>query len=292
MKAFCPLGPVVLLACLSAFAEPAEILLIAGRPSHPPAQHEFRAGMLLIQRSLHEIKDVQIRARLATNGWPADSSAFDNVDAVVIYADGGAGHPAIQEDRMTLLNGLASKGVGLGFMHYGVEVPQGDPGRAMQNWIGGYYEHQFSVNPMWSPNFDQFPDHPITRGVQPFSIRDEWYFNMRFRPEQEGIVPILVATPSDEVRDGPYVWPHGPYPHIQAAKGRAEIMMWVTERPDGGRGLGFTGGHFHRNWGDPNFRKVVLNGLLWLAKVEVPAGGAETEVSPEDLKRNLDPKQP
>jgi hypothetical protein len=34
--------------------------------------------------------------------------------------------------------------------------------------------------------------------------------------------------------------------------------MWVYERPDGGRRFGFTGGHTHANWGNPNQRKVML----------------------------------
>ncbi len=104
-------------------------------------------------------------------------------------------------------------------------------------------------------------------------------------------VPILVATPSADVRDGPYVYPKGPYPHIQAAQGRSEAMMWAVERSDGGRGFGFTGGHFHDNWGNDEFRKVVLNGLLWLAKAEVPSGGVESTVTREDLDANLDPKR-
>lgn len=270
-------------------AEPTRILLIAGRPSHGPGDHEFRAGMLLIQRSLNSLPGLQ--ATVASNGWPTQPSVFDGVAAVALYADGGAGHPAIQEDRMQFISQLARKGIGLGFMHYGVEVPKGDPGRAMQEWIGGYYEHEFSCNPMWSPEFASFPDHPVARGVKPFSIRDEWYFNMRFREDLAGVRPILVAKPSDAVRDGPYVWPKGPYPHIQASKGRDEVMMWVRERTDGGRGFGFTGGHFHRNWGQPDFRKVVLNALLWIAKVEVPAGGVEVAVAPEELTRNLDPKK-
>ncbi len=274
---------------LSAHADPNRILLIAGRPSHGPGDHEFRAGMLLIQRSLNQLSGVQ--AIVASNGWPVSADAFDGVSAVAIYADGGAGHPAIQEERMNFIHGLARKGIGLGFMHYGVEVPKGDPGRAMQEWIGGYYEHEFSCNPMWSPEFKSFPDHPVTRGVQPFSIRDEWYFNMRFREDMKGITPILVATPDDAVRNGPYVWPQGPYPHIQGAKGRSESMMWVREREDGGRGFGFTGGHFHRNWGNPEFRKVVLNGLLWIAKSDVPARGAEVAVDVAELERNLDPKK-
>lgn len=102
--------------------------------------------------------------------------------------------------------------------------------------------------------------------------------------------PILVAQPSDQVRGGPYVYPKGPYPHIQAASGRAEAMMWAVERPDGGRGFGFTGGHFHDNWGNNDFRKTVLNALVWLAKVEVPAEGIASSVTPADLDANLDPK--
>lgn len=272
----------------SALAEPARILLIAGRPSHGPGDHEFRAGMLLIHQTMAAVPGVQ--TMVASNGWPSNPSAFEGVSAVAMYADGGAGHPAIQEERMQFIHGLARQGVGLGFMHYGVEVPKGDPGAAMQEWIGGYYEHAYSCNPMWTPEFTVFANHPIGRGVRPFSIRDEWYFNMRFREDMKGVVPILIGRPSDAVRDGPYVWPQGPYPHIQAAKGRDEVMMWAREREDGGRGFGFTGGHFHRNWGQPDFRKVILNALLWIAKVEVPENGVETELDAQALAVNWDPK--
>jgi hypothetical protein len=67
-------------------------------------------------------------------------------------------------------------------------------------------------------------------------------------------------------------------------------MMWVAERPGGGRGAGFTGGHFHANWQNDNFRKVVLNALVWICKLDVPADGVESKVSDEDIKANLDPK--
>jgi type 1 glutamine amidotransferase len=182
------------------------------------------------------------------------------------------------------------KGVGLGCAHFAVEVPADKGSKEWQDWIGGHYEHMYSVNPMWEPDFQTFPKHPITRGVKPFQVRDEWYFNMRFRPEMKGVTPILVAKPSDKVRKGPYVYPQGPYEHIVAASGRDEIMMWCTERSDGGRGFGFTGGHNHVNWGDDNYRKVVLNALLWISKVDVPKNGVESTVTPEELYSNLDDK--
>lgn len=294
---------ILALLCLSgcrtpvAQAAPKRLLLIAGKPSHPPGMHEFRAGALLFQSALAGFKGLQVE--VYSNGWPTkveggqvvpDNSVFNGAAAVVIFADGGGGHPAVPPDRLHLLDALADRGVGLGFAHYGVEVPAGDPGRAFQKWIGGYYENLFSVNPMWSPQFETFPAHPVTRGVKPFSTRDEWYFNMRWADGQTGITPILTATPSDAVRKGPYVWPAGPYEHIVAASGRKETMMWVKVGPNGSRGFGFTGGHTHKNWGDPNQRKVFLNALVWLAGLEVPRNGVESVVSEDLMGANLDPK--
>ena len=267
---------------------PKQLVLIAGRPSHPAGMHEFRAGSLLLQKCLATVPGLE--TTVYTNGWPQDDALLQNADAIVIYSDGGGGHPAIQGERLKLLTSLVAQGVGFGAMHYGCEVPAGKGGSEFKEWIGGYYEDKFSCNPFWKPDFQTFPDHPIARGVKPFVIEDEWYFNMRFRDDMKGVVGVLVAKPSDKVRDGPYVWPQGPYPHIQAAKGREELMMWAVERPDGGRGFGFTGGHFHRNWGDDNFRKVVLNALLWVSKVNVPSDGVPSTVAPDELKQNLDPK--
>jgi type 1 glutamine amidotransferase len=276
------------------------IVLIAGRPSHPPGMHEFRAGSMLLQKALGSVSGVTVD--VYTNGWPSktvngvtsdDNAALSDADAVLIYSDGGAGNPAIQRDHMQVIDALAVKGVGLGFAHYAVEVPAGAPGEAMQRWIGGYYETNFSVNPMWKPAFDAMPKHPITRGVQPFATHDEWYFNMRWAADQKAaarITPILTAKPSDEVRKGPYVSPRGPYPHIIADSGKVESMMWVYDRPGGGRSFGFTGGHTHTNWGDVNQRRVMLNALLWIAKVEVPPRGVEDKITEADLAANLDEK--
>src|SRR6185295_17374374 len=112
----------------------------------------------------------------------------------------------------------------------------------------------------------------------------------RFRPEMSGVMPILVATPDDETRQGKSSSPRGPYSHIVAASGREEILAWAVERPDGGRGFGFTGAHFHKNWGNDDFRKLVLNALLWVAKAEVPKDGVKSSLTEEQLQANLDPK--
>ena len=288
MKRLFVLLAVAVATTLSLAAADKKIVLIAGKPSHPPGMHEFRAGMMLLQQCLAQ--NPGVKATVYTNGWPDAANAFDGADAVIIYCDGGGKHPAVQENHKEILGALAKKGVGIGMMHYGVEIPADNGGPEFLRWIGGYYETNYSCNPMWSPEYQNFPDHPVARGVKPFSNRDEWYFNMRWPENQQGVTPILTAKPSDQVRGGPYVSPKGPYPHILQAAGRVETLMWVVNRADGGRGFGFTGGHTHAHWGDENQRKVVLNAMLWVAKAEVPKDGAAAKVTAEQLAANLDPK--
>ncbi len=300
--------PVLLLALLAATAVSLQavtpegkqkLVLIAGKPSHPPGMHEFRAGSMLLEKCLKSVPNLVVDRH--EMGWVSDEKTFADADAVVIYADGGGKHPAVVDGHLETLRALIAKGVGFGCMHYGVEVVAGQAGKEFQEWLGGHYENAYSCNPIWDANYTELPKHPITHGVLPFTTNDEWYIHMRFRPAfGHGVtpaadgaakfVPILVATPSDATRDGPYVAPKGPYPHIQAEKGSPETTMWTIERADGGRGFGFTGGHFHANWGNDNVRKTVLNALLWVAKVEVPETGVESVVSPEELTQNMDQK--
>ena len=206
--------------------------------------------------------------------------------------DGGGGHPIIQGDHLAKIKKLMDKGVGLACMHYAVEIPKDKGGprvpRLARRLLRGPATRP---TPTGSAEIKSLPDHPITRGVKPFAVNDEWYYNMRFRPEMKGVTPILVAKPDDETRQGKSSSPRGPYKHIVEAKGRDEILAWAVERPDGGRGFGFTGGHFHKNWGNDDFRNLVLNAIVWTAKLDVPSTGIKCEVSPEELTKNLDPKR-
>jgi type 1 glutamine amidotransferase len=267
-----------------------KIVLVAGRPSHGPGEHEHRAGCLLIKGCLDQIAGLE--TIVVTNGWPKDESVFNGAAALLFYADGGGGHPAIQEDRLRKIGALMKNGVGLACIHYAVEVPKENGGAEFLDWIGGYFEMHWSVNPHWDAEFNSLPEHPITRGVKPFTIRDEWYYHMRFAEGLKGVTPILTALPPESTLNRPD-GPHSGNPAVREAvrKREPQHVAWAFERPDGGRGFGFTGAHFHRNWGDENFRKTVLNALLWVAKLEVPRNGVESAVTPEDLKQNLDPKR-
>lgn len=289
-----------LVPCLAAFAllflMPAaaaaadkRILLIAGPPSHGAGDHEHNAGVQLLQKCLAGVPG--LRADAVLNGWPRDATVFEGADAIVLYCDGGEGHLALQGRNLAALQAVLAQGAGLGLLHYAVE-PTKEKGQAeFLRWVGGAFEIHWSVNPVWTADFKALPRHPITRGVSPFKLRDEWYFNMRFVDGMAGVTPILSATPDSTTirrRDGP----HENNPHVRAAvaAGEPQIVAWAYERPDGkGRGFGFTGAHFHRNWGNDDFRKIALNAILWLARMDVPQGGVQSTVTAADLQANLDP---
>ena len=276
-------------AVLSAGAADKKIVLLAGSPSHGPGEHEYRAGSLLFQKCLASVPGVNVI--VVSNDWPKDEKILEGADAIVMFCTGAGGHPAVQGQRRQTLDALIQKGCGFGTMHFGVEVEKNKGGAEFLRWQGGYFETYYSVNPTWEANFTNLPTHAITRGVQPFKIRDEWYYHMRFVDGMKGVTPILSAVPPDGTRgrEGANS-DRGGNPEVQKHKGEAEHMVWAYERPDGGRGFGFTGAHFHKNWGNENFRKVALNAILWIAKVEVPANGVACEVSAEDVQQNLDPK--
>ena len=271
-------------------AETKKLVIVAGKPSHGPLQHEHNAGGLLFQRCLASVSGIEVVVH--QNGWPEKEGSFEGADAIVFFVTGGTRHEAIQGDRLKELKVLMDQGVGFGAVHYGVEVPKENGGAEFLEWMGGYFETHWSVNPHWDAEFKLIPEHPITRGVQPFTINDEWYFNMRFQPKMRGVTPILSAVaPASTMKRGD--GPHSGNPAVRksVAAGEPQHVAWAYERPNGGRGFGFTGAHNHLNWGNPNFRKVVLNALLWISKVEVLEGGVDCEVTDEDLMLNLDPKK-
>ncbi|MFT5493322.1 MAG: type 1 glutamine amidotransferase [Limisphaerales bacterium] len=279
----------ILVSCvtLAAGAKPGKVVLIAGNESHGYGAHEFNAGVLLLQKLLKEASP-SLETSVHLNGWPKDPAAFDGASAIMVFCNGGGNH--LFMPRLEEVDALVKKGVGVSCFHYAVETPNGDPGKAMLDWIGGYFEPHWSVNPHWTAEFKSFPPHPITRGVKPFSMNDEWYFHMRFRENMEGVTPILSAHPPKETMkrgDGP----HSGNPHVRAAmeRGEAQHVAWAYERPDGGRGFGFTGAHYHWNWADDNFRKLALNAILWTAKITVPIEGVQTHrPSLAELKANQD----
>jgi type 1 glutamine amidotransferase len=246
----------------STSAPQTKIVFLAGPDSHLPGAHEHKAGLELLSAALRQ-RQPTLETINVYGGWPADESVFDGVAALVMYCDGGESH--LISDHLPTFNRLLDEGVGVVALHYCVEVPKGSrAATSLLKAIGGYFETWWSVNPHWTADFTELPQHPLARGIKPFSMEDEWYFNMRF--VDHGVTPLLSAIAPPSTMDR---W-NGAHSGNDAvrqlvADGVPQVVAWAFERSGKGRGFGYTGGHYHANWKNDDARELVLNAIEWVA---------------------------
>ena len=107
------------------------------------------------------------------------------------------------------------------------------------------------------------------QGWSEYDLHDEFYLHMKLSTKAK---PLLKVT----------------------TKGKEEIVAWTLEREGKikGRSFGITLGHFHPNYGIESFRRAIVNGILWTAKVKIPETGSKVEIdSDKDMKLPPDPRK-
>lgn len=252
-----------------------KVVFLAGAKSHGPGDHEYELALRLLQQCLETSPSVHgIKTEFYANGWPEDPSVLDDADTIVIYSDGSdhnlLAHPFFHEGRMDILRKQMARGCGFVALHYSVFAPSHGAGDDFLEWMGGYFDYENGPEGKWysaieNRAFSVGPsgDHPITRGIQPFEVTEEFYFKMRFRDNDPRLRPILSFDPN----------PSDP----------ASVVAYAVEREDGGRGFGFTGGHYFPNYARDEYRRLLLNAIVWTARAEVPGNGVESTL-PETIR--------
>lgn len=223
---------------------PKQVLIVAGKASHGPGEHEFPAGAGLLAKALNA-SGLELEASVAAELWP-DAGALDALDALVLYCDGNGKHAALGHEADLLR--LSNRGAGLVLLHYAVDGTAGLLDETLMITVGGYYDDEASSNPLWTVKDPYLAVHPVTRGVEPFELKDEWYYNIKLGD----VTPVLMARPPEETR--------------------VHTLAWTYGR----NAFGFTGGHYLSSWAEPNSRKMVLNAIAWSAGLEIPEGGIES----------------
>ena len=263
-----------------------KIVFVADTAPHGDrGNHEFLAAAIYLARTINANYPGAYAVVYTKAKWPKD---LKHADAIIVLLNHGASavNDAVKE--------ATQRGAGFMAIHYGVEVNKGEQGENYLKWLGGYFEPYWSVNPFWTPDFKELPKHEVTRGVKPFSINDEWYYHMRFVQGMKGVTPVLSAVaPAKTVTER---WKEGQKPDSHAGnadvlkdvqEGKPQVMAWAYERPDHGRGFGFTGLHKHANLADDNFRTLLLNAVAWVAKLEVPEKGVPSKTPTRDELEGL-----
>jgi type 1 glutamine amidotransferase len=246
-----------------------KIVLLAGPKSHGPNSHEYIKAVRLIKVMLDNSNVKGITTEIHLNGWPENPSTLDDADLILTTSDGRDGPifsdaPFLLPERMAVMEKQMKRGCGFSVIHFSTFATR-EQGVSVLEWGGGFFDWQDDAgNRNWYSAIKTInttvqlptPGHPIARGVKPFQLNEEFYYNIRFRPNDARLKPIA---------------------EVPALEGRAgengNVVAWAVQRKDGGRGFSTTMGHFFENWKNPDFRKLLLNGIVWAAGAEVPKTG-------------------
>ena len=252
-----------------------KVVLIAGKKSHGPegnGLHDYPWSARLLKVMLdHSSIRSKVRVEFHLNGWPRDAATLDDADTIMIISDGRDGdkyqeaeHLA-SEDRIQVVARQIKRGCGFMTFHFSTFAPD-KYAPQMFEWTGGYFDWETDGKAKWysaittlDSEVQPGAEHPVLRGVKPFKMKEEFYYNIRFHPEDKALRPILTV------------------PALAGREPDGRVVAWARQRENGGRGFGTTCGHFYDNWKNDNFRKTILNAIAWTAGVEVPAGGVEAE---------------
>lgn len=232
------------------------IMLIGKDKDHARAAHEYMADCEILAKCLRQTPGVEV---VIVKNWPKSSKEFEGISAVVLNTRLG-GNVAFDPLHKADFEHLMKSGVGVTAIHWGTGADQ-KFGQDWLNTMGGWFNTDFSKYLVKTCTLQQAdPTHPISWGWKEYQLRDEYYIQLKYL---EGAKPVLKV----------------------AFDGKEHTVAWVYDRPGSknGRSFGCVLGHFHDNYAEAGFRKLLVNGILWTAHVTVPQNGAPVQIVPTDL---------
>lgn len=276
------LAALALLGSHSAGAADTKILFLAGPRDHgAPGRHEYERDLRTLAQSLERASNLPgVTTQVIVGTLPRDLEALKDVAAIVIDSSSdraadeihplfppnpttnGRGYDAATTAYLKQLNELIrTKRIGVVIFHYALWAENWAARENYLNWTGGLWVQIGSKNPVdeWTMSFEN-RKHPILRGVQPWTYRDEVFCRF-FLPDDARRTNLLRGKPRDDKQKiGP------------------QITSWAYQRDDGGRGFVFGGLDFRDNLVRDDYRKFLLNGIAWAARMEIPEKGVNSPV--------------
>lgn len=263
----------LLLGLLSPFlshATPKQVLIVGQGPDgHPYGAHEFMAGTRVVEALLARwSKDATVTVANADGSWPEGPALLDKADALVMLVSQGAQWMQQDEARYAALKRLAARKGGLVALHWSVGAKDEKFIVGQLQLLGGTRggpQRKYVIIDNDVKLVEK--KHPVLRGLEDFRVEDEFYYRLNLVAPSSAFHPLLAT-------------------HLD---GRDETICWAWDRPEGGRSFGYVGLHFHRNWERPEYRRLVLQGILWSLGLKIPATGADVQLDSKVLV--LPPKE-
>jgi type 1 glutamine amidotransferase len=263
-----------------------KIIFLAGPKDHGAiGRHEYEKDLRELAWQLEKATNLPagIETAVLVGKAPRDLSVLEDASAIVIVGSGdwqrnetnvlfqqfqatdGRTYDAETTAYLQRFDQLIrQKQIGISIFHYTMWVENWVGRRYYLNWLGGLWIPYASHNPVDTWKMEPLAvKHPVLQGIKPWSFRDE-VFSRYFLFDNPKRTELLQGTPSNTNNGAP------------------RPVSWVFERPDGGRSFVWGGSDFHDNMHSvEDYRRYLLNGIIWTAKIDVPADGVFAPAPPE-----------
>ncbi len=244
---------------------PKKLLLLFQSPDgHPPQTHEYEAGVTLLAKLLKPTPGLEVTALRADSPWKEGPELLERTDGAVLFLAEGARWIQSDPARFKAFAKLVNRGGALVVLHWAMGAKDAqyvDGAVQLLGWCHGGPDRKYQVV---TTEAKPAGVHPVTSGIGPFRVHDEFYYQLKAPAAKQATMPQPLLT--------------------VAIDGKDEKVSWAWERPDGGRSFGFSGLHFHENWKLPEYRRLVVQGVLWSLKLPIPKEGISVDVDAADLK--------
>jgi hypothetical protein len=246
-------------------AAPKKLLLVGSGPDgHPPQTHEYMAGLKVLAKCLAGVPGLEVMVVKAVEPWREGPELMQRADDVVLFVSEGARWLQHDPKRLDALRQVAARKGGLAVLHWGMGTRDAKYIDDFVQLFGGCHggpDRKYKVLEAEARVGDA--SHPAVRGItNKFQIKDEFYYRLKMPRRPTGLTPLLRVL----------------------IDGNEETVAWAWQRPEGGRSFGFSGLHFHANWGREEYRRLVTQGIVWTLDLPIPKKGLAVKVSEEDLK--------
>jgi Trehalose utilisation len=263
-KLIISLALVCLLTFVTSTAEAKRILLLWQSPDgHPVKSHEYETGIKIIANWFQNNTGHQVIVSNADEPWEDGPQLLEHADTVVMYLAQGAQWIRSKPERLKAFQKYVARGGGLCGLHWAIGSKRDEDIPDFLNLLGAIHGGSDRKYLFLKTEFRPASDtHPIQNGLKPMSVEDEFYYQLKTVKSSTPVVPIM-----ESLIDGEWY-----------------MTSWAWERPDGGRSFGFSGLHYHVNWGEENYRRLVFQGILWTLKEEIPSAGLTVDIDPAWLE--------
>ena len=261
------------------------IYFMAGIKDHAgPSRHETEKDLLVLQHcidSISNIKGVKIVTRFIYKRTALDINDMKDAAAIVIESsaegsskertdplfppnpDNRRTYSKEVQDYLNQVDSLHKAGMGVVVLHWAVAATHQRAANLYRSWFGGGFVEGYSHNPLgkWTVTpIKSGQKHPIMHGVGSWTYKDEIFSRFMVIPQDPYRTDLLM----------------GEAPKTNQGTILPRCITWAYQK-EKERGIIYGGMDYHSALLNDNYRRFLLNAIIWAAGIDVPKDGIKSD---------------